>query len=68
MNTFIPSTLSGDPYDSQDDSLNQDIYNENMEFATEVYIHCCNSSGHICLSGQVWLSIHICLDKYDFLD
>ena len=41
---FIPSTLSGDPYDSEDGSPNQEVYNENMDLATEVYIHCCNQT------------------------
>ena len=33
-NMFIPSTLFEDPYDSQDDSLNQEVYNENMDLGT----------------------------------
>ena len=40
----IPSTLSGDPYKSDDGCLNQEAYNENMALATEVYINCCNQT------------------------
>ena len=43
-NMFIPSTLSGDPYGSEYGSLNQEAYNENMDLATEVYIHRCNQT------------------------
>ena len=36
--------MSGDPYDSEDGSLNQEAYNENMDLATEVYIYRCNQT------------------------
>ena len=41
---FIPFTLSGDPCDSEDGSLNQEVNNENMDLATEVYIHRCKQT------------------------